>query len=77
MWLYMIYCVAAVLNGCQGAYYTEGAPMISTSQESQEKCQTAAIRSAKALKAEKPSLTIMWKCVDYSDVQVIEDKRIK
>lgn len=75
MWLYMVYCVAASLNACHGVYATEGSPSISTSFETQEKCQEEAIKRARSLKAEDPTKDIRWKCVDYSNVDVSEDKR--
>lgn len=74
MWLYMIYCVGA-LNACHGVYATESNPTISYTIETPTKCQEEAIKRAKVMKAENPDKDIRWKCVDYSDVTVTEDKR--
>ena len=74
MWMSMVYCVGA-LNACQGSYCTEGSPCINTYAKTQAECTKQAVERAKALKAEKPWLNVMWKCADYSDAPVEEDKR--
>lgn len=74
MWMYMVYCVG-MLNACQGTFYTESSPYISTREKTQAECVQHAVEHAKSEKAKHPALTWMWRCEDYSKVAVEEDKR--
>lgn len=73
MWLYAVWC-AGGFNACPDLFYTEARPMISTNFSTQQECMEKAIPRAKAFKAEHPNYNIVWKCIDYSTVEVREAK---
>lgn len=73
MWIYAIYCVG-VFNACQGMFYTESNPKLSYKIETQTECRDKASMEAKQDAYKYPGKDIRWKCIDYSNVSVKEDK---
>jgi hypothetical protein len=73
MWLYAIYCVGA-FNACEGVYNTEANPRLSWSFNTQQECLDNGVKAAKEMAAHHPGKDIRWRCIDYSQVTVKQDK---